>query len=185
MMADDSATPLAYSRHTVDVQGCRDVAGVAARLAAIGDVVAVNLVGGDGTSAAVCDLHIRTALAARPAVMIVETIPAATFVAILSHKLARTEREAQALRLRLRSDFVADLVQETGAVQHHVEQTLLLLDGFSLQRPAAPVKPGVVALVEARQSGLQALAAADNVLAMDALHYAMMPALRQLMNALP
>jgi len=166
-MADGSAAPLTYSRQAIDVQGCVDVPGVAARLAAMGGVVAVNLgrwrwherrgvrpahPGGIG-SAARSDGRGDDS--------------GGDFIAILSNKLALTEREALALRFRLRTDFLAHLARETSAVQHHIEQTLLLLDGFSLQRPAAPVT-AVVALVEARQSWLQALAAADHVLAMDA-----------------
>jgi len=148
------------------------------------DTVAVNLVGGDGSNAVFCEQHLTMVLADTPAVVVIDAIPTAAFISILTSKLALAQADAVALRLTLRTEFLADAAAAAVGVRHHLDQLLLLLDGFALQHPSARLRAGMTALLAARQSWLKAITAADNVLGMDCLQYEIVPALRSLTKAL-
>lgn len=175
---------LEYSRHLIDARGCSEVPPFLPRLSTLGDMIAVNIVGSDGSSAVFCEQHLRMVLATAPATVTLDAIEGAAFTSILTSKLASAQSEAVALRLKLRTEFIVDTPSMVAGLRHQLDQLLLILDGFALQQPSARLKSEVSALLAGRQSLLTAVSAADNVLGMDSLGYEIVPALRSLTKLL-
>lgn len=183
-MADDPSTPLAFSRHVIDVNSRDEGAAFARRLASLGDVIAVNLVAADGTSAVFCERHLQLLLAAGPSTIVVDTIPSAVFRRVVMGKITEAERDALALRATLRTVPLGDAGGLALAVQQRIEQVALLLDGFQLQRGSQRLRAEVAALAAGRQSLAGGMSAVDNVLVMDSVQYELVPTLRALMALL-
>lgn len=178
-MTPDSASRLKYSRHEVRVDPADDVDRLVPRLAALDDVVAVNIAGDpEAASVALSRDNLREALEKRPASIVLEVIARADFNSILRAKITQVEGEALALRQALRTEYVADNMAGVTQFLTHLEQTLLLLDGFALQKADSPLQALIATLGTSRLSLISGLTRADDVLCMDAVQHEIVPALR-------
>jgi hypothetical protein len=172
-----------YSRHTIAVADPRDYLAILRALSRLPAVVVVNIVEPSGKAKLLSEESLMAALAEAPETLTVDALRADAFSAVMRQNVEAGRREAEALRRLLRDRPVSDLGAEVAAVLRHLDQLLLLLTGYALQRDNAAVPRLGHALATLReQMAASAGQFADNVRCMDDLHYEIVPALEKLWN---
>jgi hypothetical protein len=154
--------------------------GVVAQLAALEDAVAVNVIDASGEPMILSEGHLRQTLASSNGPIEVETISRASFNGIMRGKLADLDRQAGRLRGALRSDYVEEAVSQIQALLQQLDQLMVLIDAFALQRREVAMDRPLALLVAGGQGVIKAVEARDNVACMDSLFYELSPALREL-----
>jgi hypothetical protein len=174
----DARAPIAYSRRTVRAGHPPTMAQVLMELAALNDVVAVNV---RATAAAdpvaISQERLQELLAEGHEEFVVDAVPLRDFLNVVLAKIGELAHEAQAFRAALRHDYIEESVSAWQSIVRHLDQALFLLRGFVLQRPDDRLGTSINAVADGRVQMLLAVDARDNVAAMDSLRYEIAPAL--------
>jgi hypothetical protein len=168
-----------YSRHSVAVDDAGNAAQVLRAIAALPDVVVVNLVEANGTTTvALSEDTLSSLLATAPPAIVVEALPRSTYQRVMRDKIELATREATALRTILCSCAISDVPTEAGTVLRHVDQILFLLRSYALQDTRPRLGRVIDALAERRQRLAEScFESGDNVRCMDDLQYEVVPVL--------
>jgi hypothetical protein len=179
-MSEQRPARTEYSRHTVAVTDAGNGPQVLRALAALPDVVVVNLVEANGQATiALSDDSLSSLLATGPDAIVVETLPRATYQRVMRDKIELATREAIALRTILCSCAIGDVPTEAGTVLRHVDQILFLLRSYALQDSRPRLSRLIDALAERRQRLAEScFESGDNVRCMDDLQYEVVPVLK-------
>lgn len=170
-----------YSRHSVAVADASNAPQVLRALAALPEVVVVNLVETSGaTTVAFSEESLSSLLATAPAAIVVEALPRATYERVMRDKIELATREAIALRTILCSCAIVDVPTEASTVLRHVDQILFLLRSYALQDTRSRTTRVIESLAERRQRLADScFESGDNVRCMDDLQYEVVPVLQE------
>ena len=173
---------IAYTRRVIQIESADAGFDQAlSQLAAFGDAIAVNVVDPARSAPIVLsEVHLRQAVAAAPGRLEVDTIPMTTFLEVMRLKLSELDRQGSALRGTLRSDYVEDAMAAIQPLLRQLDQIMFLVSAYAIQRPDERIGPAAAGLTSGRAAIVRAVETRDNVCGMDALHYEMTPAVRQL-----
>jgi hypothetical protein len=173
---------IGYVRHTVHIVEPRTTQQVLGELAALRDLVVVNVAESmDSPAVALSHDNLSAVLAQAGDSLVVEALPFQMYQRIMRDKIEQMIDEAAAMRGALRTRVVADLGPEADRLARHLEQLHFLLGGYSLQRSNRDLPQAIQELETLRDQLLQsALEYQDNVRCMDDLHYEIVPALRKI-----
>ncbi len=176
---------MSYQRRTIEIEYHADVARVLQCLAAVPDLVVVNVgVPGEEIPPLFCEENLRTILAAAPHELLIEAMPVGEYKELVRVKVGRGIQLLLALRAGLRTSYVADLTAQVGEFLRELEELLLMMGCWNLRQARPDVNKEVGRLDTLRgQLAASAFELGDNVRCMDDLQYQILPVLESLSKA--
>lgn len=127
--------------------------------------------------------NLHTILTAAPESLFVEALPLGEYKKLMRDKINLVMQSAISLRAALRTNYVADLAAQVRDFLRQLDQLLLMLRCYALQKARSSAAEDVRKLqILPGQLAASSFKYGDNVRCMDDLQYQILPALKNLVK---
>lgn len=175
-----------FSKHAIRIKGQKDIHQVVQTISSLQGLVVVNIAdSAEMRPVLFSEENLHTILTATPESLFVEALPLGEYKKLMRDKINLVVQSAISLRAALRTNYVADLAAHVRDFLRQLDQILLMLRCYALQKAQSSVAKNVQKLqILPGQLAASSFEHGDNVRCMDDLQYQILPVLKNLLKLL-